>query len=229
MADSLELIDQDYVLVRGPPVDMSSSASISKLCTVLSKSGSPPQVSGSISPAPTAPMPIIGTAASRVGHTESFESHGSAPGTSPGSTDVTDTLEQPSTDCSTRIRSLERCASAITELVNEKVFYRTLFFFFFFFNFSNLLSIEKCRKEFDSLKSYTVPRKLRFIGSNDLVIVMCFVYYFEFVHAFLSRLFNVENDFPHLVIVLPSSGLKLCLKLKKFHGKQKKINCVNEL
>ncbi|CAI9098311.1 OLC1v1034934C1 [Oldenlandia corymbosa var. corymbosa] len=128
VADSFDLIDQDYVLVRGPPVDMSSSATISRLCTVLSKSGSPPQVSGSapqvsgsIGPSPSAPVPIIGTADSRVGRTESFESHGSAPGTSQGSTDVTDVFEQPPADCMTRIRSLKRCAAAITELVNEKL------------------------------------------------------------------------------------------------------------
>ncbi|KAL3536445.1 hypothetical protein ACH5RR_004906 [Cinchona calisaya] len=120
VADFLELIDQDYVLVPGPPLDLSPSVSISNLGNVPSKSGSPPQVSGLIKPTPTAPMPIFGTAASKAGRFESFESHSSAPGTSEGSTDVADILEQPSADCMTRVRSLKRCASAIRELVNEK-------------------------------------------------------------------------------------------------------------
>ncbi|XP_027070956.1 serine/threonine-protein kinase ATG1c-like isoform X2 [Coffea arabica] len=121
VADSLELIDQEYVLVPGPPLDVSSSPVISTLENVSSKPGSPPQVSGNINLISTAPMPIVGTAANKVGHIESFESHGSAPGTSQESMDVADTLEQPSADCITRVRSLKCCASAIRELVNEKL------------------------------------------------------------------------------------------------------------
>ncbi|KAL3531771.1 hypothetical protein ACH5RR_005292 [Cinchona calisaya] len=121
VADSLEWIVQDYVLVHGPPLDVSSSIAIPKLGNLPSKSESPRQVSGSINPTPTAPMPIIGTAANKVGRTESFESHSSAPGTSQESTDMPDTLEEPSADCMTRVRSLKRCASAIRELVNEKL------------------------------------------------------------------------------------------------------------
>ncbi|CAI0427339.1 unnamed protein product [Linum tenue] len=41
--------------------------------------------------------------------------------TSQGSTDIGDALEQPSPDCTTRIKSLKQCASTITELVQEKI------------------------------------------------------------------------------------------------------------
>lgn len=122
VADSLELIDQEYVLVPGPPLDMSCSVDISNLGNVPSKSDSPPHVSGNINSTPTAPMPIIGTSASKVGRIESFESHSSAPGTAQGSTDVADMLEQPSADWMRRVRSLKHCASTVKELVNEKVF-----------------------------------------------------------------------------------------------------------
>lgn len=124
VVDSLELIDQDYVFVSGPPVDMSSSsASAPKLSHFHSKSGSPPLESGgNINSASSAPVPIIGAPTSKAGCIGSFESHSSAPsGTSQGSMDIGDASEQPSTDCMTRIKSLQRCASAITELVNEKI------------------------------------------------------------------------------------------------------------
>lgn len=121
VADPMEVVDQDYVLVSSPPMDASSSPSISKLSNFPCKSGSPLQHAGSPNPTSTAPMPIIGAATGNIGRIDSFESRSSAPGTSQGSTDMVDTIEQPSTDCITRIKSLQRCASAITELVNEKV------------------------------------------------------------------------------------------------------------
>uniref|UniRef100_A0A5B7AJF8 Putative serine/threonine-protein kinase ATG1 n=1 Tax=Davidia involucrata TaxID=16924 RepID=A0A5B7AJF8_DAVIN len=122
VVDSLELIDQDYVLVSGPPMDVSSSsASASKLSQLPCKSESPPQASANMNSISSSPMPIIGAAVSKVGCTGSLESHNSAPsGTSQGSMDIGDALEQPSTHCMTRIKSLQQCASAITELVNEK-------------------------------------------------------------------------------------------------------------
>ncbi|XP_021677100.2 serine/threonine-protein kinase ATG1c isoform X2 [Hevea brasiliensis] len=114
--DSLELIDQDYVLVSGPPLDVSSSSgSTSKPSHVPHKSPSPPESSGNLN---TVSMPIIGTANSHIG---SLEDPGSAPGTSQGSTDIGDVLEQPSTHCMSRIKSLQQCASAISELVREKM------------------------------------------------------------------------------------------------------------
>ncbi|KAL4571754.1 hypothetical protein LXL04_018519 [Taraxacum kok-saghyz] len=128
VTDSLELIDQDYVLVSGPLCDASSSlASVSKVSHVGSKSSSPPVPSRrdstiySIS-TPSAPLPIIGGAASKIRCTGSFESQCSAPsGTSHGSVDIIDASEQPPTDSMARIRSLHDCASAISELVNEKI------------------------------------------------------------------------------------------------------------
>ncbi|KAK3037449.1 hypothetical protein RJ639_031943 [Escallonia herrerae] len=124
VVDSLELIYQDYVLVSGPPVDVSSSsASASKLSQLQSKSVSPPvPSSGSINSTISAPVPIFGQASSNLGCIGSLGSHSSAPsGTSQGSMDIGDASEQPSTDCMTRITSLQHCASAITELVNEKI------------------------------------------------------------------------------------------------------------
>ncbi|KAI3782675.1 hypothetical protein L2E82_12728 [Cichorium intybus] len=122
VADSLELIDQDYVLVSGPLGDASSLASVSK---VASKSGSPPVPSRrdrDIHSTPSAPLPIIGAAASKIRCTGSFESQCSAPsGTSHGSVDIVDASEQPPTDSMARIKSLHDCASAISELVNEKI------------------------------------------------------------------------------------------------------------
>ncbi|KAA8516374.1 hypothetical protein F0562_016667 [Nyssa sinensis] len=73
--DSLELIDQDYVFVSGPPMDVSSSsASASKLIQLPCKSESPPQASANINSMSSA-MPIIGAAVSRVVCAGSLESH----------------------------------------------------------------------------------------------------------------------------------------------------------
>ncbi|XP_071700734.1 serine/threonine-protein kinase ATG1c-like isoform X2 [Rutidosis leptorrhynchoides] len=115
--DSLELIDQDYVLVSGPLGDTSSLSSVSKVNKLDSKSPSKDIHSTS-----SAPLPIIGGPASKVRYTGSFESQGSAPsGTSHGSLDITVGLEQPPTDSMARIKSLHDCASAISELVNDKI------------------------------------------------------------------------------------------------------------
>ncbi|XP_024934982.3 serine/threonine-protein kinase ATG1c isoform X2 [Ziziphus jujuba] len=120
VVDSLELIDQDYVLVSGPPIDTSySSTSASKPSHFPYKSQSPSRAS--LVTMSSAPMPITGAANSNICHIGSLESRSSAPGTSQGSVDVVDTLEQPSKHCMTRINSLQKCASAITELVNEKI------------------------------------------------------------------------------------------------------------
>lgn len=125
VVDSLEFIDQDYVLVSGPPIDVpSSSASASKPSHFPYKSDSPPKAT--VATVSTAPLPIIGAATSNNFRSESLESQSSGPGTSQGSTDIVDTLEQPSTHCMTRLKSLQKCASAISELVNEKVSYDIL-------------------------------------------------------------------------------------------------------
>lgn len=115
--DSLEFIDQDYVLVSGPLGDISSLASVSKV-NQIAASRSP---SRDIHSTSSAPLPIIGGAASKIHCTGSFESQCSAPsGTSHGSVDIIDALEQPPTDSIARIKSLHDCASAISELVNDK-------------------------------------------------------------------------------------------------------------
>lgn len=116
----MELIDQDYVLVLGPPVDVSStSASASKPSHSSYKSESLPQES--LTTSTSAPMPIIGAASNNTCVIGSLDSQSSAPGTSLGSTDMADALEQPSSHCMTRLNSLQQCVSAITELVHEKV------------------------------------------------------------------------------------------------------------
>ncbi|XP_059305522.1 serine/threonine-protein kinase ATG1c-like isoform X2 [Lycium ferocissimum] len=121
VVDSLELIDQDYVIVSGPPMDSYSSAGASRLSNMPFRSSSSLQASASADPRPSNPLPIIGPPLSRIGHLGSLESASSAPGTSQVCTDVISRLEQPPTDGKTRIESLQRFASAIMELVNEKV------------------------------------------------------------------------------------------------------------
>ncbi|KAL6146069.1 hypothetical protein ACLB2K_056752 [Fragaria x ananassa] len=120
LGDSMELIDQDYVLVLGPPVDVSStSASASKPSHSSYKFESLPQES--LTTSTSAPMPIIGAASNNTCVIGSLDSQSSAPGTSLGSTDMADALEQPSSHCMTRLNSLQQCVSAITELVHEKI------------------------------------------------------------------------------------------------------------
>ncbi|KAE8692872.1 PRA1 family protein A2 isoform 2 [Hibiscus syriacus] len=90
--ESLESIDHDYILVSGPSMDVSSSsASTSKPNHIVYKSENPPLIP-----------------------------FNSAPGTSQGSMDIGD-MEQPSSHCMTRIKSLQQCSSAVTELVHEKI------------------------------------------------------------------------------------------------------------
>ncbi|KAK6943600.1 Protein kinase domain [Dillenia turbinata] len=123
VADSLEFIDQDYVLVSGPCGDMSSSSlSASKPAHSPSKSESPLRASVKMNTASSGPMPIVGAGVGNTCCIGSLESQSSAPsGTSQGSMDIGDVLEHPSTDCMTRIKSLQQSASAIKELVNEKI------------------------------------------------------------------------------------------------------------
>nr|KJB11202.1 hypothetical protein B456_001G247200 [Gossypium raimondii] len=120
VGDTLELNDQDYVLVSGPPMDVSFSASTSKPNHVPYKLESPPLIPFTSNTTSTAPVPIVAATNINVYHVGSLESQSSAPGTSPGSIDVGDALEQPSSHCIPRIKSLQQCASAITELVHEK-------------------------------------------------------------------------------------------------------------
>ncbi|KAK9168313.1 hypothetical protein Syun_000453 [Stephania yunnanensis] len=119
VVDSLEFIDQDYVLVSGPPLDVSSSSvGESRQQHVPFKPDSSSLIKNR---AVSAPVPIIGATVSNVYGFGSLESHSSAPsGTSQGSVDIGDAIEQPSSHF-TRIRSLQQFACAIKELVTEKV------------------------------------------------------------------------------------------------------------
>ncbi|CAN4116024.1 unnamed protein product [Withania somnifera] len=116
-----ELIDQDYVIVSAPPMDSYSSAGGSRISNMPFRSSCSLQASARVKPRPSDPVPIIGPPLSRIGHLGSLESPSSAPGASQVCTDVINSLEQPPTDGMARIESLQRFASAIMELVNEKV------------------------------------------------------------------------------------------------------------
>ncbi|KAK7287601.1 hypothetical protein RIF29_00882 [Crotalaria pallida] len=120
VTDTPENIDQDYVLVSGPPTDVSSSSvSASKMSHSQYRSGSIPQEPSNTSTRLSAPMPIVGVPTSSICQIGSSESQDSAPGTLHGSMDTG--YEQPSAHCVTRIKSLKHCASAVTELVIEKI------------------------------------------------------------------------------------------------------------
>ncbi|KAH6798410.1 Protein kinase superfamily protein [Perilla frutescens var. frutescens] len=113
VADSLELIDQDYVIVSGPPLDLSSSGGrASKQGHSLSKTRDLPLASEKMNKT-SSPMPVRGGSVEDTGN---LGSPISTPRTSQGSMDI----EQPSSDCMTRIKSLHCYASSITELVTEK-------------------------------------------------------------------------------------------------------------
>ena len=120
--DSLDLIEQDYVLVSGPPLDvLSSTATTSKPRNAPYRPESPSQAFTHLNSMPSIPMPIIGTANNNLCRLRSLEISASAPGTSEGSVVMGDASEQPSSHCMTRIKSLQYCASALTELMLEKV------------------------------------------------------------------------------------------------------------
>ncbi|XP_073135424.1 serine/threonine-protein kinase ATG1c isoform X2 [Henckelia pumila] len=119
--DSLESIDRDYVFVSGPPMDLSSSGRASKPIQLPFKTERPSSESGYVASSTSAPVPINTTEIGRIGYIRNLDNRMSTAGTSRGSMDVADTSEQPSTHCTTRIKSLKCSASAITELVNEKI------------------------------------------------------------------------------------------------------------
>ncbi|KAJ0262235.1 Serine/threonine-protein kinase ATG1c [Hirschfeldia incana] len=116
--DSQDSMDQDFVLVSGPPVDLpSSSSSSSKAYNFPFKSQSPPVELFNRSISSTAPMPIIGASGHNIGRFGSMDSQS----TSHGSLDLGDAFEQPSTNSLTRITSLKKCAATIGELVHERI------------------------------------------------------------------------------------------------------------
>lgn len=122
--DSLESIDKSYVIV---PLDLSSTDA-SKLGNAPLNSSCTQQASGNLNPGSSAPVPNINAATVKIGCAGYMETQMSGPATSQGLMEITDSLEQPSTDCSRRVESLQQCASAITELVNEKVTHSCVYF-----------------------------------------------------------------------------------------------------
>ncbi|KAI3992279.1 hypothetical protein MKX01_030000 [Papaver californicum] len=118
--DSLENIDLEYVLVPGHSMEDSSlSSNASRVHHLPCKSGSSSTVSLCKN---SVPVPISGSGMKNTYEAGSMDSHNSLPsGSSQGSMDVGDALDQPSAHCLTRIRSLQQSASAITELVNQKI------------------------------------------------------------------------------------------------------------
>ncbi|XP_068668773.1 serine/threonine-protein kinase ATG1b-like [Aristolochia californica] len=123
VVDSLEFIDQDYVLVLGPPVEVSSSSMVAKQPRHSpSKLENSSLTSVNNHTGLSAPMPITGAIARNPLGFGSLGSNSPAPsGASQGSTEMIEALEQPSNHCMTRIRSLQQCALAISELVNERI------------------------------------------------------------------------------------------------------------
>ncbi|XP_010515900.1 PREDICTED: serine/threonine-protein kinase ATG1b-like isoform X3 [Camelina sativa] len=122
VGDSSDSMDQDYVLISGPPADIPSSSSGSpKPFNYPFKSHSPPveSIKRNVTSL-TAPMPIAGATGNNISRFGSLESQNYIPGTSHGSLDLVDAFEQPSTNSLTRIRSLQKCAAAIAELVHER-------------------------------------------------------------------------------------------------------------
>ncbi|KAI3851811.1 hypothetical protein MKX03_034166 [Papaver bracteatum] len=111
-----EFIDEEYVVVPGPPLEVPSS-SIRQHKPPCKAESVPVKSVNSTS----APVPIVGAVGINTCGFESLESRSSTPSGSHGSMDIGDSLEQPSAHPMTRIRSLRRCASAIRELVNDKV------------------------------------------------------------------------------------------------------------
>ncbi|XP_030473993.1 serine/threonine-protein kinase ATG1c [Syzygium oleosum] len=121
VADSMELID-DYVLVPGPPLDVSSSSlNISKTSQFPFKSDSPPQASHEVALPSSAPVPIGLLSRGNIYRTGSIGNPTIARGTSFESMDNVDALEKPSSHCMTRITSLQQFACIIKQLVNEKM------------------------------------------------------------------------------------------------------------
>lgn len=115
--DSLDLVDQDYVIVSRTPLEMSSSLlSLSESRNSTCKSDN--SLAASRNSALSAPMPIVGVPINKIHTIRSLESH-SYP--EEGSMDLEDTIEPPSAHCMTRIRLLQQCAFVLTELVKEEV------------------------------------------------------------------------------------------------------------
>ncbi|KAK9714168.1 hypothetical protein RND81_06G076200 [Saponaria officinalis] len=108
---------------RGPPLyTSSSSTNMSKPTAPQTKPSHPLQASVGLGTRSSAPVPIVGQSTRNTYYIGSLESQCSAPSaTSQGSLDTADVLEQPSSDFTTRLRSLQECAASIKELTNEMI------------------------------------------------------------------------------------------------------------
>lgn len=118
MEHSLELI-QDYVIVSGPSMDVSSHSTCNSKPS-NDKYQDPLQTSANTTNPSSAVESIDGATDINTHRTGSFNCYGSTSGTSLESVDLRDVFPKPSTHCMARIKSLQQCASAIKELVNEK-------------------------------------------------------------------------------------------------------------
>ncbi|XP_020588220.1 serine/threonine-protein kinase ATG1c-like [Phalaenopsis equestris] len=117
IVDSLDLVDQEYVIVSRSPLEMSSSLlSFSELHNSTCKSDY--SLAASRNSALSTPMPIFGVPINKNHTMGSLESH-SYP--QEGSMDLGDTIEQPSAQCITRIRLLQKCTSVMTELLKDEL------------------------------------------------------------------------------------------------------------
>eukprot|EP01018_Ginkgo_biloba_P034520 Gb_08673 [translate_table: standard] len=123
VVDPFDSIEQEYVFVPISSSELSSSSlSASGLGQSAAKVVGSPIKKLQKSPTVSAPMPIVGAAVGSVGGVGNLGSLGSRPsGTSQGSIDLGDVVDQPSVHPPTRLQSLVQCAHAITELVNDKL------------------------------------------------------------------------------------------------------------
>lgn len=117
--DSLDLVEQEYVMVSGPPLEMSSSSlSNAELRNSSPKSENSPMETIKKSGV-SAPVPIVSTTITKAGIFGSLDSHNSpVSGASEGFMD--DAIEHPSANFITRIRSLQQYGLVISELVKEE-------------------------------------------------------------------------------------------------------------
>ncbi|KAG0467649.1 hypothetical protein HPP92_019229 [Vanilla planifolia] len=120
VGDSLDSVDQDYVIISDSHLELSSSS-----LSVAESRNSPGKSENVLDSRKnnrlSAPLPING-ALTEVPAMGSLESNNSpASGISQGSMDIGEDIEEPSANFITRIRLLQQCASALTELVNDEI------------------------------------------------------------------------------------------------------------
>ncbi|KAJ3700671.1 hypothetical protein LUZ61_004376 [Rhynchospora tenuis] len=122
VTDSMEFL-KDYVVVAGPHMESPSSSATN---AGFHAGNSPSKSEGSPVASPqmsrgTAPMPIPPLRERPVWRMESPTSPGSV-----GSVEIGEAIDRPSSDNLTRIKSLQQCASAISDLVKQEKHLRAL-------------------------------------------------------------------------------------------------------